>query len=68
MKKLLLFAVAMILLTVTAVAQEFEIRHYDLKAKVSPEANAVEVNAKMRLINLNGKELVDNLLLGKRKL
>ncbi len=64
MKKLLLFFVALILLTVTAVAQEFEIRNYDLKAKIVPEANAVEVNAKMRLINLNGKELVDKLLLG----
>lgn len=64
MKRLLLFFVALILLTVTAVAQEFEIRNYDLKAKVISDANAVEVNAKMRLINLNGKELVDKLLLG----
>ena len=64
MKKLLLFVAALILLTVTAFAQEFEIRNYDLKAKITPEANAVEVTAKMRVINLNGKELVDKLLLG----
>ncbi len=66
MKKLLLFVAALILLTVTAFAQEFEIRNYDLKAKIAPEANAVEVTAKMRVVNLNGKELVDKLLLGTR--
>ncbi len=64
MKRLLLSVTALILLAVSTFAQEFEIRNYDLKAKIAPEANAVEVSAKMRLINLNGKELVDKLLLG----
>ncbi len=64
MKRFIFFVAALILLTVSASAQEFEIRSYDLKAKIVPEANTVEVSAKMRVINLNGKELVDKLLLG----
>ncbi|MBS1808542.1 MAG: hypothetical protein JST84_10150 [Acidobacteria bacterium] len=59
-----LFVSALMLLTVSAFAQEFEIKSYDVKANVNLDAHAVEVQAKMRLVNLSGREMADKVLLG----
>lgn len=64
MKKILLALLASICFSGTAFAQEFEIKSYDIKAAVNLEAHAVEVQAKMRLVNLSGRELADKVLLG----
>jgi hypothetical protein len=64
MKNIFLFASALLLLAVPTLAQEFEIKQYNVKATVNLEAHAVEVQAKMRLVNLSGRELADKVLLG----
>lgn len=63
MKKSLLLLASILLLSPAARAQEFEIKKYDLNAKLGLEAQAVEVAAKLRLVNLSAKDLVDKLLL-----
>ncbi|MDX2029823.1 MAG: tetratricopeptide repeat protein [Blastocatellia bacterium] len=47
--------------------QEFEIRKYDLSAKVLPEEASVTVQAKLRLVNLSPPNMADNLLLSNEK-
>ena len=64
MKKLFLFVSALTLLTVSVFAQEFEIKNYDIKANINLDAHAVEVQAKMRLVNLSGRDVADKVLLG----
>lgn len=64
MKKLLLFVSALMFLTVSVFAQEFEIKSYDIKATVNLDAHAVDVQAKMRVVNLSGREVADKVLLG----
>jgi TolA-binding protein len=64
MKIKFLFTAAILLLTAfTALAQEFEIKKYDLNARVIPEEIAVAVQAKLRLVNLSGPDLADKILL-----
>ncbi len=63
MKKIFFVVFALFLLAVPSFAQEFEIKNYDVKASVNKAANTVDVQAKMRLINLSGKELLDKILL-----
>lgn len=64
MKKIFLFVSALMLLTATAFAQEFEIKSYDIKANVNQDAHTVDVQAKMRLVNLSGRDIADKVLLG----
>ncbi len=52
-----------VLLTGMVRAQEFEIRDYDLRARVNPEEQKVEVTAVLRLVNLSGPDLADKILL-----
>ncbi len=63
MKKSLLFLLTIVCLSTTIYAQEFEIKNYDVKASVNQDAHTVEVQAKLRLVNLSGRELADKVLL-----
>ncbi len=63
-----IFTLTVILFSaLTAFAQEFEIRKYDLNARVNPGEAAVAVQAKMRMVNLSSPDLADNLLLSNEK-
>jgi tetratricopeptide (TPR) repeat protein len=46
-----------------AVAQEFEIKKYEVNAKVNVEARNLEITAKLRLVNLSPPDLADRILL-----
>ena len=46
-----------------AAAQEFEIKKYDVNAKLNIEGRALEVTAKLRLVNLSPLDLADRILL-----
>ncbi len=63
MKNLFLFVSALWFLMVPTLAQEFEIKNYDVKVTVNQDAHVVEVQAKLRLVNLSGRELADKVLL-----
>jgi Tetratricopeptide repeat len=63
MKNLLLFVSVLWFLMMPTLAQEFEIKKYDVSATVKQDAHVVEVQAKLRLVNLSGRELADKVLL-----
>ncbi len=63
MMRFFLGLAAIIFAASTAFAQEFEIKKYDLNARVDITAHAVEVRAWLRLVNLSTKDLPDKLLL-----
>ncbi|MFN0088442.1 MAG: hypothetical protein ACKVX9_23835 [Blastocatellia bacterium] len=50
-----------------ALGQEYEIRKYDLNAKVQPAEASINVQAKLRLVNLSPPNLADNLLLSSER-
>lgn len=50
-------------LAIAAMAQEFEIKNYDLTARVLPDEQKVEVIAVLNLVNLSGPDLADRILL-----
>lgn len=64
MKKILLTLLASFCFSTFVFAQEFEIKNYEIKATVNQNAPAVEVQAKMRLVNLSGRDVADKVLLG----
>ncbi len=63
MKYLFLFVSALWFSLVPTLAQEFEIKTYDVKATVNQDAHVMDVQAKLRLVNLSGRELADKVLL-----
>jgi tetratricopeptide (TPR) repeat protein len=63
MKKILFSLVFTSLCASFAFAQEFEIKKYDLNARVVPEEHKVDVQAKLRLVNLSGSDLTERILL-----
>jgi hypothetical protein len=63
MMKSLLAVVVISLFCSLAVAQEFEIKKYDLTAQINLEAHEVAVQARLRLVNLSTKDLLDKVLL-----
>lgn len=67
MKKLFFCLAFVCLFSSAAFAQEFEIKKYDLNARVDVTAHAVEVRARLRLVNLSTKDLRDKLLLSEEK-
>src|ERR1043166_7985398 len=67
MKKLFFGLAFILLLSSAAFAQEFEIKKYDLNARVDTSAHAVEVRARMRMLNLSPKDLAEKLLLSDDK-
>ncbi len=61
-----------LLLSSICLAQEFEIKKYDIEARVNAESYTLETKARLSLVNLSGKDLADKILLagpdGKPKL
>lgn len=51
----------------SALAQEFEIKKYDLNARVLPAEQRVDVQAKLKLVNLSDPGLADRILLATDK-
>lgn len=62
-KKTILSAFLLAMISIVANAQEFEIKNYDLTARVVPEEQKVEVRATLGLVNLSGPDLADKILL-----
>ena len=62
-KKTIFSAFLLAMISVVASAQEFEIKNYDLTARVMPEEQKVEVTATLSLVNLSGPDLADKILL-----
>ncbi|MCI0387200.1 MAG: hypothetical protein MOB07_00285, partial [Acidobacteria bacterium] len=63
MKSLFICLAVLVSLTTTAIAQEFEIKKYDLNVRVVPAEYKVNVQARLQLVNLSGPELADKILL-----
>ena len=63
MKKIFFSLVFTCLFAPFAFAQEFEIKKYDISARVAPEEQKVDVQAKLRLVNLSGPDLAEKILL-----
>lgn len=67
MKRFFLCLVLMFVAAAPALAQEFEIKQYNLNARIDAVEGAVAVQARMRLVNLSGPNLADRLLLSNEK-
>lgn len=63
MNRLFFCLAVFITLTTTSFAQEFEIKKYDLNARIVPEEFRVEVVGRLRMVNLSGSDLSDKVLL-----
>ena len=62
-RKTVLAVVILAAVSLSARAQEFEIRNYDLSVRLRPEEQKVEVTATLSLVNLSGPDLADRILL-----
>lgn len=67
MKRLLFCSVFLLLMNAVALAQEFEIKKYDLKVDVLPAEQRFDVQAKLALVNLSDPGLADRILLSSDK-
>ncbi|HEV2667975.1 MAG TPA: hypothetical protein VG324_23860, partial [Blastocatellia bacterium] len=63
MKKLFFCPISILLLSSIAFAQEFEIKKYEINARVVPEEQKVAAQAKLRLVNLSDPDLGERILL-----
>src|SRR5689334_11533820 len=63
MKRLLVCLVFVVLFSSAGLAQEFEIKKYEINARVVPAELKVDVQAKLRLVNLSDASLADKVLL-----
>jgi tetratricopeptide (TPR) repeat protein len=63
MKKLFFCSIFILLLSPIAFAQEFEIKKYEINARVVPEEQKVDAQAKLRLVNLSDPDLGERILL-----
>lgn len=63
MKKLFFCSISILLLSSIAFAQEFEIKKYEINARVVPEEQKVAAQAKLRLVNLSDPDLAEKILL-----
>ena len=63
MKRLFVSLVFAAFFACTGLAQEFEIKKYEINATVVPAELKVDVQAKLRLVNLSDPRLADNILL-----
>jgi tetratricopeptide (TPR) repeat protein len=63
MKKLFFSSISILLLSSIAFAQEFEIKKYEINARVVPEEQKVDAQAKLRLVNLSDPDLAERILL-----
>src|SRR5215475_8831176 len=63
MKKLFFCAIFILPLSSIAFAQEFEIKKYEINARVVPEEQKVDLQAKLRMVNLSDPDLGERILL-----
>ena len=63
MKKLFFCPISILLFSSIAFAQEFEIKKYEINARVVPEEQKVDAQVKLRLVNLSDPDLGERLLL-----
>jgi tetratricopeptide (TPR) repeat protein len=63
MKKIFLSLVFLLVANSLATAQEIEIRKFEINARVVPEEFKVDVQAKLRVVNLSPPDLADKILL-----
>jgi len=63
MKPVLLLIVFLLTLSSTALAQEFEIKKYDLTATIDAPNQKLNVDARLDMYNLSARDLLDKLLL-----
>jgi len=63
MKKTFLCTILLLFAHSLAMAQEFEIKKFELDARVLPEDYKVTVQAKMHMVNLSSPDLADKILL-----
>ena len=62
-KKLFFCSISILLLSGIAYAQEFEIKKYEINARIVPEEQKVDAQAKLRLVNLSDPDLQERILL-----
>src|SRR5215813_12491978 len=62
-KKLFFCSISILLLSSIAFAQEFEIKKYEINARVVPEEQKVDAQAKLRMVNLSDPDLGERILL-----
>ncbi|MDX2043275.1 MAG: hypothetical protein SF097_18805 [Acidobacteriota bacterium] len=67
LKRLFLFSLMLLALTVSAFAQEFEVKKYEISVTIKPEELKADVQAKLRLVNLSDPNLADRILLDSNK-
>ncbi|MGE0129613.1 MAG: hypothetical protein AB7U82_16160 [Blastocatellales bacterium] len=63
MKKIIFSLIFASLCASLAFAQEFEIKKYDINARVVPDDQRVDMQTKLRLVNLSGSDLTERILL-----
>ncbi|HEY6400134.1 MAG TPA: hypothetical protein VI479_01915, partial [Blastocatellia bacterium] len=63
MKKLFFCSISILLLSSIGFAQEFEIKKYEINARVVPEEQKVDAQAKLSLVNLSDPDLAERILL-----
>ncbi|MCI0664568.1 MAG: hypothetical protein L0220_26205 [Acidobacteria bacterium] len=63
MKKTFLCTILLLFAHSPALAQEFEIKKYEIDARVLPEEFKVAVQARLRMVNLSSPDLADKILL-----
>ncbi|MBO0858774.1 MAG: hypothetical protein J2P21_09955 [Chloracidobacterium sp.] len=63
MKKLFFCSISILLLSSIAYAQEFEIKKYEINARVLPEEQKIDAQAKLNLVNLSDPDLGERMLL-----
>ncbi|HKC87794.1 MAG TPA: hypothetical protein VKG02_17550, partial [Blastocatellia bacterium] len=62
-KKLFFCSISILLLSSIAYAQEFEIKKYEINARIVPEEQKVDAQVKLRLVNLSDPDLSERILL-----
>jgi hypothetical protein len=63
MKRLLFLFAFLLVICRPALAQEFEIKRYDLNARVDVRQHLIEVQSRLQMVNLSAADLLDKLLL-----
>ncbi len=63
MTRIVLCLATLLLISTAVLAQEFEIKKYDLNARVIPDELKVDIQARLRMVNLSSPDLGDKILL-----
>ncbi|MGH9800301.1 MAG: tetratricopeptide repeat protein [Blastocatellia bacterium] len=67
MKKLFFASIALVFFASAAIAQEFEVKKYEINVTIKPEELKTDMQAKLRLVNLSDPNLADRILLDSNK-